>query len=392
MKLSLVGGPPLGGRVLVVDDEAKVREIYTRWLQKDGHEVVAASSGAEAVALFSSQSFDCVVSDIRMPGMSGIELLRRIRAYDTGVPVVIVTGSPTLETAVAAVDEGAARYLLKPFELGVLTSTVAEGVKSARDVKSKREAIDALGGVDKLIGDQTEFSMRFDSALTSLHMHYQPIVRLSTRGICGYEALVRTKEPSIPHPGVLFDVADRLKRVADLSRRIRHLTPGPFHTAAERGNLFVNLHVHDLLDEQLYDPNSALAALASRVVLEITERSTLDDVSDVRSRIDRLRKMGFRIAIDDLGAGYAALNSFAHLEPEFVKLDMTLLRNIHTSPVKQRVVRSMINLGRDLGSEVVSEGIETIDELECTRAMGCDLFQGYLFARPGLPFVEPKFP
>jgi EAL domain-containing protein (putative c-di-GMP-specific phosphodiesterase class I)/ActR/RegA family two-component response regulator len=383
---------PTPGRVLIVDDDDGVRDVYVRFLKHDGHEVVAAASGAEAVDLFASQPFDCVVSDIMMPGMSGIELLRKIRAYDLDVPVIMATGSPALDTAVAAVDEGAARYLVKPFERSLLTSTVAQCVKLSRIAKLKREALEALGGPDKLIGDRAGLSVRFDSALTSLHMLYQPIVRLSDKSLYGYEALVRTKEPSIPHPGVLFDVAERLKRIPDVSRKIRDAAPVPFPAAPERGRLFINLHVHDLLDERLYEAGTPLAAIASRVTLEITERAALDGVHDVRSRVETLRKMGFRIAVDDLGAGYAGLNSFAHLEPEVVKLDMTLVRGIEKSATKQKLVRSMATLCREMGLDVVSEGVETKDELDCMVAMGCDIFQGYFFGKPGAAFVEPKFP
>jgi EAL domain-containing protein (putative c-di-GMP-specific phosphodiesterase class I) len=104
-----------------------------------------------------------------------------------------------------------------------------------------------------------------------------------------------------------------------------------------------------------------------------------------------LRERGFRIAVDDLGAGYAGLTSFALLEPEIVKVDMTLVRDIDRSPVKRKLVRSMAALCRDMGLLIVSEGVETIAEHETLMELGCDLFQGYLFARPGRDFPEPKW-
>jgi EAL domain-containing protein (putative c-di-GMP-specific phosphodiesterase class I) len=122
--------------------------------------------------------------------------------------------------------------------------------------------------------------------------------------------------------------------------------------------LFVNLHARDLMDEGLAAPSSPLASIASRVVLEITERASLDEVTDVRGTVTRLREMGFRIAIDDLGAGYAGLTSFAHLEPEFVKLDMTLVRDVHQSAVKQKLVRSMTKLCKDIPDDSSHEPFE----------------------------------
>jgi EAL domain-containing protein (putative c-di-GMP-specific phosphodiesterase class I) len=151
--------------------------------------------------------------------------------------------------------------------------------------------------------------------------------------------------------------------------------------------LFVNLHTQDLLDAELFEPDRPLARIAELVVLEITERASLHNVKDVHTRIARLREMGFRIAVDDLGAGYAGLTSFAQLEPEVVKLDMSLVRNVHMQPTKLTLVRTMVAMCRELGMQVVAEGIETAEERDAMVHCGCDLLQGYLFAKPG-----PAFP
>ena len=383
---------PAHGRVLLVDDDDAVREAYSKLLEYEGFDVTPAASGEEAAALFEHQRFHCVVSDITMPGMDGIALLRKIRSYDLDVPVILVTGMPTLDTAISAMDEGAVRYLVKPVDIKTLSAVVSQCVKLARMADLKRQALGELGGLDKLIGDRAGLSVKFESALDSLHMHYQPIVRISTRTIYGYEALVRTREPTIPHAGALFDAAERLGRIPDLSRRIRHFAPIPIAEARDRGQLFLNLHVLDLLDDSLYDPTTALAGIADRVTLEITERAALDDIRDARSRIGRLRAMGFRIAVDDLGAGYAGLDSFAHLEPDVVKLDMGLVRDIHLSPTKQKLVRSMVSLCADMGLDVVAEGVENLAEYETVLTLGCDLIQGFFLGRPGAPFVEPVLP
>ncbi len=95
------------------------------------------------------------------------------------------------------------------------------------------------------------------------------------------------------------------------------------------------------------------------MVLEITERAALDRIHELQSRVTRLRALGYRIAIDDLGAGYAGLTSFAQLEPEVVKVDMSLVRGIDSSAVKQKLVRSIIALCTELGIQLVAEGIET---------------------------------
>jgi len=222
-------------------------------------------------------------------------------------------------------------------------------------------------------------------------MVYQPIVRFSDRTILGYEALVRSAEPSLPHPGALFDAAERVGQVEALGRVIRQIAPLPMNKAPEGALLFVNLHTRDLNDPSLFDPTSALAQIAGRVVLEITERASLHQVDDVHARVRDLRKMGYRIAIDDIGAGYAGLTSFAMLEPDVVKLDMALVRDIHKTPTKQKLVGSMVHLCRDLNIMLIAEGVETEAERDTLVGLGCDVFQGYYFGKPAAPFCGVFF-
>jgi EAL domain-containing protein (putative c-di-GMP-specific phosphodiesterase class I) len=108
----------------------------------------------------------------------------------------------------------------------------------------------------------------------------------------------------------------------------------------------------------------------------------------VHARVRHLREMGFRIAIDDIGAGYAGLTSFAMLEPEVVKLDMALVRDVHKTGTKQKLVRSLVHLCEDLGIQLIAEGVENGEERDALLSLGCNLFQGYHFARPGPPFAD----
>ena len=157
------------------------------------------------------------------------------------------------------------------------------------------------------------------------------------------------------------------------------------------GLLFVNLHAMELDDDSIMMPDAPLSRHAHRVVLEITERAPLERIRDVTGRVAQLRALGYRIAVDDLGAGYAGLTSFAHLEPEVVKVDMSLVRGIDGSAVKQKLVRSIIALCTELGIQLVAEGIETASERDTLVALGGDLCQGYLFSKPMRGFPDPKF-
>jgi EAL domain-containing protein (putative c-di-GMP-specific phosphodiesterase class I) len=372
--------------VLVVDDDRSVARAIERLLDRRGYDVVLVEDGQAAIDMLLGRRFDVILSDINMPRMSGVDLLSVVRAYDLDVPVVLMTGEPSLETAMEAVKLGALQYLVKPVGNDVLIQTVERASRLHRMARAKRDALKLAGSPETEAGDRAGLAARFELALETLEMAFQPIVDPARRTLFGYEALVRPTEPSMPTPSAILGAAERLDRLPELGRRIRELSAWAFERAPSEALLFVNLHTLDLLDPQLFKADSPLSAIADRVVLEITERSTIDDIHDVQTRVSALRRLGFRIAIDDLGAGYAGLSSFVALEPDIVKLDISLIRGVHESAMRQRLVQTMASLCADMGMRVIAEGIEMVEERDTARRLGCELFQGYLFARPGAAF------
>ena len=230
---------------------------------------------------------------------------------------------------------------------------------------------------------------KLDRCLAGMTMHFQPIVHASTRARFGYEALLRSTDKSLPHPGAILDAAERLERIPTLGRAVRAQSAKVFAAAPpERGVVFINLHLLDLFDKQLTSAFAPLSKIASRVILEITERTSLEGQIDLRYRVAELRELGYRIAIDDLGGGHARMGTFTLLDCDLVKLDMSLVRDVDKHPMKQRLIRSVTDLCRDQGITVIGEGVETDTEAQVLVDLGCDLLQGYLIARPGLPFVD----
>jgi EAL domain-containing protein (putative c-di-GMP-specific phosphodiesterase class I)/ActR/RegA family two-component response regulator len=389
-EVSSMAEAPCRGRVLVADDDEQVLRTCERVLTAAGFQVTAAWNGSAARQQFTGGSFDAVVSDISMPEMSGIELLKEIRTRDLDVPVLLMTAFPTTDTAIAALEGGALGYLKKPFDGKALVDGVSRAVRLHRLACLKREAANLDADALKQFGDRAGLEVALESALASMWVAFQPVVRWSSQEVFAYEALMRTKELRLPHPGAVIGAAERLGRLSEVGRAVRmnvarvmHQSPVPL--------LFVNLHAHDLLDDELYSSDAPLSSVASNVVLEITERVSLEDIKDCEARVNALRKQGFRFAIDDLGAGYAGLSSFAQLEPEVVKFDMSLVRNIDASATKRRLIRSMSTLFKEMDILVVAEGVETPRERDSLIATGCDLFQGYLFARPDRGFPQPRW-
>jgi CheY-like chemotaxis protein len=262
-----------GSRALVVDDEEAVLRVHARTLSKAGYEVETAADGLAAERALAQGSFDVVLSDIDMPGMNGIALLERVRQRDLDVPVVLITGNPSVETAIRAMEYGALRYLVKPVLPEALVKMADDAVRLHRIARAKRQALELAGGVDRFVGDHAGLVASFDRALASLHIAYQPIVSWSKRSVFAYEALLRCREPSLPHPGAVLDAAERLGRVHELGRTIRTKAIEPPSRLPEEVVLFLNLHPSDLLDPELFVAAGPLAAVANRIVLRMQKRS-----------------------------------------------------------------------------------------------------------------------
>jgi EAL domain-containing protein (putative c-di-GMP-specific phosphodiesterase class I)/CheY-like chemotaxis protein len=375
-------------RLLIVDDDVVVLQSTGRLLRSFGYVVVEVKNGQEALALLDHEPFDIVLSDIGMPGLDGIELLRRVHHRDPYVPVVLFTGAPEVGTAIQALEHGAFRYLTKPVAFDDLRGVLERAAKLRRFGKLQRfaEGLFATGSTE---AHSPDVDSLFSRALANLWLAFQPIVNIRTQRVFGYEALLRSNLPELGTASAVLDLAQRLDRIEELGRYVRSSAAQAIELAPPEAVLFVNLHATELNDPVLVDPSSPLSRHADRVVLEITERAPLDSVRDVRRRVAMLRDMGYRIAVDDLGAGYSGLGTFALLEPEFVKLDMGLLRDIHVQPTKQKVIRSLSSLARDMGMLVVAEGVERREERDTLIELGCELLQGFLFARPERGFSLP---
>lgn len=386
----MAGDGDSNGRILIVDDEPALAAAVARVLTRAGYETLCCGSGNQALQLLETETVDMIVSDISMPDLTGNQLLQKVRERDLDLPVLLVTGTPQLDSAMQAVEYGALKYLTKPVDPEVLVATVAHGLQLARLAAVRREAVRLVGGEATLAVDRAALGAALTRALDQLWMAFQPILSTQTQSIVGFEALLRSGDPAFPHPGVIIEAAERLGRVWELGRKVRSEV-AKWAEEQPSAEFFVNLHPNDLEDPELLNGQAPLVKVAKRVVLEITERASIDDVESLPEKMNRLRELGFRIAVDDLGAGYAGLSTFAQLEPEVVKLDMSLIRELDKSVVKQKVVRSMTQLCKDMGRLVVAEGIETTAERDVLVEIGCDLLQGYWFAKPGRPFPTARW-
>jgi EAL domain-containing protein (putative c-di-GMP-specific phosphodiesterase class I) len=189
---------------------------------------------------------------------------------------------------------------------------------------------------------------------------------------------------------MLVEAAEKLGRIISFGRRVRQIASTA--DVSSDHALFINLHSLELDDEDLYSDKNPLRTIGSKVIFEITERHSIDQVKNLKEKVAVLRDLGFWIAVDDMGAGYAGLNSFAALRPDIVKLDMAIVRGIDQDPYRRTLVRSMTAMCRDFGIPLVAEGVETEAEKAVLVDLGCDFLQGFLCGSPKAPGVARTTP
>jgi EAL domain-containing protein (putative c-di-GMP-specific phosphodiesterase class I)/GGDEF domain-containing protein len=250
-----------------------------------------------------------------------------------------------------------------------------------------REAANASRSIEERERARRVADLRSSLRDRGVYVDYHPIVVTETREIFGYEALARGVMRSLRSPEVMFDVAAEADLVWELSRLCRARAIEGIETRLQPNELlFLNVDPHDFSDPAF---NEDEVKYPERVVIEITERTAIKDYPKFRERLRIFRERGFRFAVDDAGSGYAGLGSIANLEPDFIKLDISLINGIETNFIKQNLVETMVKFANDHGAKVIAEGVERSDEFETVKALGVHLVQGFFLHRPSQMTLSP---
>lgn len=226
---------------------------------------------------------------------------------------------------------------------------------------------------------------------------FQPIVSLKNGEILGYEALSRiTLEKTEITTDKLFDMAERLGQVWNLEKLCRTKALKAAVDKPRKTKLFLNVDANVILDQEFVcgftrDFLGKYGLRSKDIVFELTERSFVDDKTVFQRGVNHYKEQGYEIAIDDVGSGYSNLNRISCVEPQYIKIDMELIRNIHMSKTKKSMVRIMEHFCREMGCILIAEGIETKEELKTLIELGVPYGQGYFFQKPAEEFVSiPK--
>lgn len=316
-------------------------------------------------------NFDLLIIDLNRPDL--------IRSINSDIPTIIVL------PAGHSVTHPAYEVISRPISRIDIT-------KAMKIAKRKLKRFLSEETIKHKIQETKNDIEYFESVVSEIYLVYQPIVRASTQSVFGYEALLRSRHPDFKGPGHLVDLSNKLGMSMDLGRIIRSQAPIPFIEKSKMEFLFINMFASELLDHELHADVSLMSRVRDRVVLEVTERESIDSSPEFKNALMNLRKLSYKIAVDDLGSGYSGLSSIMEIDPDIIKLEMVFSKEIHESEIKRNLVSSMVDFCNASGKEIIAEGVETIEEYKTLLDIGVDLYQGYLFARPGEAFPAVNWP
>lgn len=221
---------------------------------------------------------------------------------------------------------------------------------------------------------------------------YQPLIDLRNGGVFAYEMLIRARGRSNEgtiNGGQLVNAAvgSRMVHAFDsMARAVAIKTASRCFNKST--NVFINLMPNSIVDadraiERTLQTCESVRLEPSRIVFEVVETESIRDIDMLRHVLRDLRHKGFKFALDDLGSGYSGLSYMLELRPDYVKLDRGIVDGSADDRAKRIVITKLVEAAHEIGIRVVAEGVETLEDFDCVRELGCDLVQGYFVARPG---------
>ena len=259
---------------------------------------------------------------------------------------------------------------------------VQRAVAEALDFAAHQKKADAITVLERL----QDILLR-EKVITA----YQPILRMKEGTVMGFEALSRGPRGSgLEAADTLFEAAADHNLLIELDRLCRRRALLSSGRIPSTSKIFVNTLPATIRDPQfrgkpLIEFLDKAQVAPDRIVIEITEKLVIEHYGLFREAMAYFTDLGMSFAVDDVGSGYSGLESIAKLKPTFLKIDISLVRDVHVSRVNQAMVQAIISLGRNIGAKVIAEGIQTEEETQHLKGMGVDYGQGHFLARPDAP-------
>jgi len=372
--------------VLVVDDSNVQRNhVMNMCLEQGVASVVGAINGVDAIDKLQVDTFDLVFIDLEMPIMDGVELSRKIAKEKLAQSVIILSSKdPSLISSIGTMAESDGLNVLGTFKKPMQVKDLKNSLNRLSSHRNKNESHKIYNRleIDDLTCGINE---------QQITLFYQP--KLTCKGLLlkGVEALARWNHPTLGFvsPVEFITAAEEFGVISELTHYLFDIALKQKVQWRDHGvnfHLAFNLSPLSLADNDLADKISTQVKLhqiePKEIVLEVTENAICGEISTAIETLAKLRLKGFKLAIDDYGTGFANAQQLSRVPATELKLDRILVDNVATRPQQLAILKSTVNLAKDLGLNTVAEGVENFDDFKLLFELDVNLVQGYYFAKP----------
>ncbi len=381
--------------ILVIDDEIDVGEFVSEVAQTMGLHCVATTDASAFLGALTSDT-TLILLDLLMPKMDGVELLRLLGEQKCKAGIVLMSGvgKRTIESAgqlAQVLGLSIVGNLQKPFRLTELEEVLR------RHAEPQPQPI--VEHVPQLVIEKVELLRAIKRH--EFVLHYQPQIDVDTTRVVGVEALVRWQHPArgIIFPDRFIGRMEELGLIDELGWIVvnRGMSEvGKFNNGDGKAlMLSLNESVYSLHDLKFPDRLVAAAEkhgiLPTDVTIEVTETGLIEELPKTLDILTRLRMKQVKLSIDDFGTGYAMMQQLKNIPATELKIDKSFVQDMQVNDRDRIMVEKTIEMGHELGMQVVAEGVETSEQLAFLRLKGCDVAQGYFFSRPIPPAEMVKW-
>ncbi len=380
-------------RVFAIDDNNTNLELLNALLTRAGLRTVYTSNDPiDALSRLDEIDPDLILLDLHMPQLDGYTVLSRlaIRAAGAYLPVLVLTADATPEATKRALDLGARDFVTKPFdatevilrvrnllETRYLYQTLrSNNITLRNQIKDFEELERAESEAWQLERETIENVIRRNA----IEMVFQPVFDLESRTIVGAEALARFPGKSDYSPDRWFTTAASVGLGYDLEVAAIGAALPALGILPKSAFLAVNVSPATLVQPdflRLFSPD-----ICPRLVLELTEHIQIEDYGVISPVVGVFRERGARLAADDVGAGYAGFRHLLGVNPDIIKLDISLIRGINLDPSRRALATALVSFALETGRKLIAEGVETEEEQEVLKHLKVDWGQGFGLARP----------
>ena len=370
--------------ILLVDDDHAVTQMLTMLFETHGYKVNLARNGSDCFKKIST-STDIIILDVGLPDYDGFDVCRRLKEQEKTrhIPIIILSGRILQEDIIEGLYVGADDYMTKPFEY--------------EELVARMEAVMRRGIIwrDELVGNNEEKiiinELRKIIENKAITPYFQPIFDLATGEIYGVEALSRPQTVGLlSNPDLMFRYAVKFGFYQDLEVIAWQKAIQKASQMLTSQYLFLNCSpyfVEGTKFPTLYSTFDEMNIKHEKVILEITERSAIGNFKLFYKNLKNYRKNGFKFAIDDVGGGYASLESIVETKPEVVKIDRHITHNIMKDKFKRSIVRFIVAFCKENNIYSIAEGIESKNDYLTVKELGVQAGQGF-YLHPPVPDLD----